>query len=165
MDGPLAPANSVLGEKIGMKILKKLCWTAPLALLIAGCAMPVTNHTPYAEWQREDLLPQTGSSVSRVYPQPATYPAADLNIIVQSDDRRNANGDFMLASAIRQQVEYDRGLTPSLQGVTIEVHDGRVILKGTVKSDLDSRIIVDNLRDITGVTRIINNLQIDPDMG
>jgi len=153
-------------KKTGMKIVEKLFWTAGFALLFAGCAVPpVVNHTPYAEWQSEGLLPQTGTSVSYVYPQRSTYPATDLNIIVQTDEKRNTSGDLRLANAIRQQVEYDRGLTPSLQGVTIEVHDGRVILQGFVKSELDARVIVDNLRDITGVTRVINNLQIDPNMG
>ena len=166
MDGTVAPANIVPGEKIGMKNFKKLFWTAPLALVLAGCAVPpVVNHTPYAEWQREDLLPQTGTSASYVYPQRSTYPAADLNIIVQTDEKRNTSGDVRLADTIRQQVEYNRGLTPSLQGVTIEVHDGSVILQGSVKSELDARVIVDNLRDITGVTRVINNLQIDPNTG
>ena len=149
-----------------MKTLKRILWFTPLALLIVGCAAPVTRDTTIAEWQNEGLLPPTGSETTRVYSAPETYPAAtEPNIVVQTDQRRNTAGDQALADAIREQVADDRGLAPSLRGVTIEICDGRVILQGLVKSDLDSRVIVDALRDIPGVSRITNNLVINPDMG
>jgi len=148
-----------------MKTLRGFFWISPLVLLIAGCAAPVAQDHTIAEWQSEGLLPPTGSETTRVYSdQRETYPATEPSIIVQTDERRNASGDLALADAIRQQFEYDRGLSPSLRRVTIEVRNGRIILRGFVRSDLDARVIVDDLRNVTGVTRITDNLEINPNL-
>jgi hypothetical protein len=148
-----------------MKNMKQLFWMAPLALLIAGCAAPVQQDTTISEWQREGLLPPTGRTTSRVYPEPASYPADEPNIVVESNDNKaTTRADLNVADAIRRQVQYDRGLAPSLEHVTILVQNGRLILRGTVKSDLDARVIVDNLRDIVGVAEITNQLEIDPNV-
>jgi hypothetical protein len=144
-----------------MKTLKHFFWMTPLALLI-GCAAPVqTDHT-IAEWQQNGMLPPTGSETTRVYTQRETYPWADPSIIVQTENGRTASGDLAVADSIRRQLEYDRGLAPSLQRVTIEVQGGRVVLRGTVRSDLDQRVIVDDIREIAGISRVTNNLEIDP---
>jgi hypothetical protein len=147
-----------------MKTLKYFVWITPLALLIAGCAMPVQSDHTLAEWQQNGMLPPTGSETTRVYSETQTYPATRPSIVVQTDDRRTATGDLALADSIRRQFEYDRGLAPSLQHVTIEVRNGGVILTGSVKSDLDQRVIVDGVRDIAGITRITDNLEINPNV-
>lgn len=148
-----------------MKSLSGFFCISPLVLLIAGCAAPVTQDHTIAEWQSEGLLPPTGRETTQVYStQRETYPATEPSIIVQTDQRRNASGDLALADSIRKEVEYDRGLAPSLRRVTIEVQNGRVILRGSVRSDLDARVIVDDLRDLTGVTRITNDLEINPNL-
>lgn len=147
-----------------MKSMNPLAITTLFVLLIAGCAAPVRQDTTISEWQREGMLPPTGVETSRVYTEPATYPATEPSIFVQSDQRNNTGPDLALAESIRQQVQYDRGLAPSLQHVTIQVRDGNVTLEGIVKSDLDARVIVDDLRDIGGVTRIKDNLEINPDV-
>jgi hypothetical protein len=144
-----------------MKTLKQFIWITPLALLI-GCAAPVQSDHTIAEWQQNGMLPPTGDETSRVYPQRDAYPAAEPSIVVQTENGKTATGDLALADSIRRDFEYDRGLAPSLKQVTVEVQDGRVILRGSVRSDLDQRLIVDNVRDITGVTRITDDLEIDP---
>src|SRR5258708_38487390 len=106
--------------------IKRLLWISPLALLIAGCAAPVKQDTTISEWQREGLLPPTGRETSRVYTEPVRYPTDEPSIIVQPADKRTASGDLALADTIRQQFEYDLGLAPSLEHVTITVQNGRV---------------------------------------
>ena len=147
-----------------MKTFKQIAWMVPLALLIAGCAAPVAPDHTLSEWQQNGMLPPTGSETTRVYSEPTTYPSTEPSIIVQTDNRHSAAGDLALADAIRRQVQYDRGLAPSLQGVTIEVRNGRVVLRGSVRSDLDRRVIVDDLREIAGVTDITDNLEINPNL-
>jgi len=144
-----------------MKTLKQFVWITPLALLI-GCAAPVESDHTIAEWQQNGMLPPTGGETTRVYSQRETYPSAQPSIIVQTENGKTAAGDLALADSIRRQFEYDRGLAPSLQRVTVEVQNGRVILRGSVRSDIDQRAIVDHLRDVAGVARITNDLQIDP---
>ena len=146
-----------------MKTLKQIFWITPLALLI-GCAAPVESDHTIAEWQQNGMLPPTGDETTRVYSRTDTYPATEPSIVVQTDNGRTATGDLALADSIRRQFEYDRGLAPSLKQVTVEVQDGRVILRGSVRSDIDQRAIVDNVRDIAGVTRITDDLEIDPNL-
>jgi hypothetical protein len=159
-----------------MKIMKSVLWITPVTLLIAGCASgPVRPDPTVAEWERDGMLPWVAewqsdgservlTSTGRETPQMYAYPASQPSIVVESDQSKNTPADLALADSIRQEVEYDRGLAPSLQRVIIEVRDGRVILRGAVKSDLDARVIVDNLRDIAGVSRVTNNLEISSAM-
>lgn len=149
-----------------MKILKQLSWMTPLALLIAGCAAPVKPDMAVTEWQREGQIPPTGTESPRVYVNPDNYPAVyEPRIIVQADTRRDRSGDLALGDEIRQRVEYDRGLAPSLQRVTFSIENGVVVLQGTVKTDFDARVIVDTLRDLPGVNEINNELEINPNWG
>jgi hypothetical protein len=147
-----------------MKITKQLILMTPLALLVAGC-VPVRPDSTIAEWEREGQLPRltpTGRGAQRVYSQSAAYPDQP-SIVVISDQQQARRNDIALAEAIRRHVEYDAGIAPSLSRVTITVGNDVVTLQGTVKSDLDSRVIVDNLRDVSGVTLVKNDLAISPD--
>ena len=142
-----------------MKIMKQLVWIAPLGLLIAGCAAPVREDNVVAAWRYEnqDQLPQTGSSVERVYSMPESAPMP--TIVVES--HRNDSSDISLADSIRRQLEFNEGLKPSMQHVTISVRDGRVTLRGSVRSDLDKRVIMDNLRELPGVGHIKDELRVN----
>src|SRR5215472_751774 len=87
-------------ENYIMKILKQLSWITPLALLMAGCAMPVKPDTTIADWQRNGKLPElsaTGTEKQQVYVNANNYPAIYRpRIIVQSDTRQNRTGDLAL---------------------------------------------------------------------
>lgn len=147
-----------------MKTTRYLILMAPLALLVAGC-VPVRPNSTIAEWESDGQLPRltpTGNEGQRVYSEPARYPDRP-NIVVEPSQQQNNRDGLALAEAIREQVEYDRSLAPSLTGVTIAVKDDAVILQGTVKSEFDARIIVDDLRGVPGVRVVKNNLEIVPD--
>ena len=168
-----------------MKNMKHIIWITPLAILIAGCAssQPTSSQATMhqdpqiAEWERDQMLPwvaewqsdgqservlsPTGPGTSRVYADQKTFSGSQPSVIVLSDQTSNTGIDTALADTIRREMAADRGLAPSLERVVIEVQDGSVILRGAVKSDLDARVIVDNLRDVDGVTRVTNNLEIN----
>lgn len=148
-----------------MKIAKQLILIAPLALLVAGCNVPARPDTTISEWEREGQLPRltpTGYEGQRVYSQPAAYPLDDRPSIVVEQGQQNNGSDLALAKAIRRHIEYDAGLAPSLARVTIVVKNDVVTLQGAVNSDLDARVIVNNLRDVSGVTLVKNDLEISP---
>jgi hypothetical protein len=152
-------APTISKEKYLMKITIQLILMTPLALLVAGC-MPVRPNPTISEWEREGQLPRltpTGNQGQRVYPQAVTYPLDDRpSIIVER------GSDLALARAIRRHIEYDAGLAPSLSRVTIVVKNDVVTLQGSVNSDLDARVIVNNLRDVSGVTLVKNDLETSP---
>ena len=155
--------GAIVVEENLMKNAKQLVYFAPLALLIAGCAAPVKPDTTISEWQSEGQLPATGRETERVYTQTETYPMVNEPKIIIPASRRGSHAeDLALGDEIRQRVAYDRGLAPSLQRVTITVKDGAVTLQGTVKSDFDARLIVDDLREVPGVAQIRNDLEINP---
>jgi hypothetical protein len=143
-----------------MKCTKILVCITPLALLIVGCAMPVQEDHTIAQWQREGMLPPTGYEGPRVYPERSDYPAQWINIVVEPSQRGSTDG--VVADTIRRQFEYDRGVAPSLKHMVISIQSGHITLMGTVKSDLDAQVAVDNIRRVAGVTRVTNNLEINP---
>lgn len=152
-----------------MKIARELILVTPLAFLVAGCNLPARQDTTIADWVAYGQLPQfaltpTGRQTQRVYSETTPtylYPNPPT-IVVATDQQHNMGNDRALADAIRRHIEYDRGLAPSLEHVTIGVENDAVTLQGTVKSDLDARVIVDNLRDVAGVTVVKNDLEINP---
>lgn len=152
-----------------MKIAKELMLMTPLALLAAGCNLPARPDTTVATWVQYGQLPQfaltpTGTRSQRVYSDTTpTYPYPNPPaIVVSTDQQHNMGNDRALADAIRRHIQYDSGLAPSLEHVTIGVENDAVTLQGTVKSDLDARVIVDDLRDVDGVTVVKNDLAINP---
>ena len=152
-----------------MKKAKQLVYLTPLALLIAGCAVPVKEDTTISDWQREGQLPAfalspTGTGTQRVYPQTVSYPMVNEPKILVNAQQQSTASDLAVGDAIRRRVEYDLGLAPSLQRVTILIQNGVVTLQGTVKSDMDARLIVDELRDVAGVTQVRNDLEINPNL-
>lgn len=156
-------ASRVFKENYLMKITKQLILMTPLALLVAGC-MPVRPNPTISEWEQEGQLPPrimpTGYEGQRVYGESVTYPLDNRPAIIVEQQQNGS--DMALARAIRRHIEYDASLAPSLAGVTIMVRNNVVTLQGSVRSDLDARVIVNNLRDVTGVTLVRNNLEIIP---
>ena len=153
-----------------MKTERLFMLITPLALLVAGCSVPARPNTTVADWVQYGQLPHfalaaTGTQYQRVYSETTpTYPYPNPpRVVVESDQQPNRGNDLALAESIRRHIQYDRGLAPSLQDVTIAVADDGVILRGTVKSELDARVIVDDLRDVNGVTDVRNDLEITPD--
>lgn len=154
-----------------MKIAKELILMTPLALLVAGCNLPARQDTTVADWVATGQLPQfaltpTGTRAQRVYSDTTpTYPYPNPpTIVVSTDQQHNVGNDRALADAIRRHIQYDRGLAPSLEHVTIGVGNDAVTLQGSVRSELDARVIVDDLRDVDGVTTVRNYLVIDPNV-
>lgn len=144
---------------------RQLMLMAPLALLVAGCSVPVRPNSTIAQWESDGQLPRlaaTGNEGQRVYAEPARYPNRP-NIVVETTQQQERRDDLALATAIRRHVQYDTGLAPSLAQVTITVKDEAVTLQGTVKSEMDARVIADDLLDVPGVTVVRDNLEIIPD--
>jgi osmotically-inducible protein OsmY len=59
--------------------------------------------------------------------------------------------------------DYDP-LRIDLPGITIHAIDGTVWLKGSVSSDLNQRLVSDQLQDITGLAEVHNELVADTDL-
>lgn len=70
--------------------------------------------------------------------------------------RRGGPSDRVLWAVIMERLDDERRL--DLSGVEVDVHDGEVILNGTVRHRADKRRIED-IADIDGVRNVQNNLR------
>ena len=147
-----------------MNTARLLIMMTPLALLTAGCNTPA--HPTISDWVHDGELPPyppAQAEGERDYSAPAIYRLDNQPSIVVENDRDQCRAsDMALAQAIRRHIEYNRGLAPSLARVSIGVQNDSVILQGTVMSDFDARVIVDNLREVPGVTLVENDLAVNP---
>lgn len=92
-------------------------------------------------------------------PEPRRYDAYDREAPrnVDARDRRAGPSDRVLWAVIMERLDDERRL--DLRDVKVEVHDGEVLLLGTVRHKGDKRRIED-IADIEGVRNVQNNLRV-----
>jgi osmotically-inducible protein OsmY len=80
----------------------------------------------------------------------------DKRIPTASDQPEN-EADRKITQQVRQAVTKDDSLSTSAQNVTIVTQDGKVTLRGTVKSQSEKQKIADKAKQVAGV-RSVDNL-------
>jgi osmotically-inducible protein OsmY len=68
--------------------------------------------------------------------------------------------DQALAQRIASSLREDASLAATAPNITVEVNNGTVTLKGAVNSQQQRSDIESKVRNITGVTQVVNNLEI-----
>ena len=68
--------------------------------------------------------------------------------------------DQDLAQRITSSLREDSSLAGTVPNVTVEVNKGTVTLKGSVNSQQQRSDIESKVRNITGVTQVVNNLEV-----
>jgi hypothetical protein len=158
--------------------------TLPFAVLLlvlaSGCRPAGPRHvyvrdsTPVFAYHDATIvepsrLPPTGREPARVYPaQPAPEgtqtPGAALPgfAIIAEPASAMPEQDEALANAIRQSMERDPALITALSDVTVTVNNGRVTLRGGVRSQSDFENLAARIRNTPGVTIVENHLHLRP---
>ena len=67
--------------------------------------------------------------------------------------------DEALSAAVKLQLAH---AIPALNTITIEVHQGKVQLDGTVESEAEKEIATQAARQVAGVREVVNNLRVAP---
>ena len=93
--------------------------------------------------------PTSDSPAMRVYPAPGSEPS------------RLTDPDLPLAEDVRQMVAGDSALKKACRNVDIEIVQGQVTLRGTVKTEHQRRLIQERLAKLAGVASIDNRLAVD----
>jgi len=68
--------------------------------------------------------------------------------------------DQALAQRITSSLREDSSLAGTAPNITVEVNNGTVTLKGSVNSQQQRSDIESKVRNITGVTQVVNNLEV-----
>jgi hyperosmotically inducible protein len=108
-------------------------------------------------------------------PEPATTSAppaaADNTAINERDsagatatppDQGESEADLAITSKIRQAVVDDKALSINAQNVKIITSNGVVTLRGPVKSAAEKKAIEEKAKQVAGVTKVDNQLEIEP---
>lgn len=77
--------------------------------------------------------------------------------------QKNNKSDLKLAKEIRQSVYKDKSLSTYAHNVKIVVTDGKVTLRGPVRSDAEKSAVAEKASAIAGATNIVNELEVAPE--
>ena len=92
---------------------------------------------------------------SRWRPHAKETPSGTEKTPTASDQSEN-EADRKITQQIRQAVTKDDSLSTSAQNVTIVTRDGKVTLRGTVKSDSEKQKIAEKANQASGVKTVDN---------
>jgi len=108
-------------------------------------------------WARQD------SSASQVPADNTKVNQRDRNSNEPTADQQKENStDRHLAAQIRRDIVKDKSLSSGAHNVKIIVQDGRVTLKGAVKSDEEKQSIETKATQIAGGGKVNNQIQVEP---
>jgi hyperosmotically inducible protein len=77
-----------------------------------------------------------------------------------ADQSKNSKSDLKLTQQIRREIVKDKSLSMDAHNVKVVVSDGKVTLKGPVKSDQEKTAIEEKAAAIAGAGNVINELTV-----
>src|SRR5207253_717927 len=77
-----------------------------------------------------------------------------------ADKAKNNKGDLKLEKQIRREIMKDKSLSTYAHNVKIVARDGKVTLRGPVKSDADKTAIEQKATEIAGAGNVTNELTV-----
>ncbi len=88
--------------------------------------------------------------------------AAEHKTAVTAADQPNNARDVEVAAAARSAVVDDASLSTQAKNITLVAVDGTVTLRGTVETADEKRRIETIVTKVQGVTKVVNDLTVDP---
>lgn len=135
-------------------------------LLAAGC---VYSHRPVVYEPATGaavvtVSPASDRNVIRVYPEPATTPAAIVDTsptLVETRRATAAEADLNIANTIRAMLENDSALASAAINVRISVLNSQIALTGRVLTEHDRELLHTALVSMPGVTGLDDHVQVE----
>jgi hyperosmotically inducible periplasmic protein len=81
---------------------------------------------------------------------------------VTADQQKNNSSDLETTKAIRKALVADKSLSTYAHNVKIVTRDGKVTLKGPVRSEDEKKIVEAKAADVAGATNITNQVSVAP---
>jgi len=80
--------------------------------------------------------------------------------LAYSHEEKMTASDTDLVRQIRHDLASDSTLSAYAQNIKVIAHNGKVILKGTVKSEVEKQTIYDRVAGETGVSSVVSKLEV-----
>jgi hyperosmotically inducible periplasmic protein len=77
-----------------------------------------------------------------------------------ADQAKNNKGDLNLQKQIRREIVKDKSLSTYAHNIKVIAHDGKVTLRGPVKSDAEKTAIEQKATEIAGAGNVTNELTV-----
>jgi hyperosmotically inducible periplasmic protein len=81
---------------------------------------------------------------------------------VTADQQKNNNSDLKITQEIRKALVADKSLSTYAHNIKIVTRDGKVTLKGPVRSEDEKRIVEAKAADVAGAANITNQVSVAP---
>ena len=129
-----------------------------------------SSVTPSSTGQNQPLSPTSQSTSSRIYtesqrtsPLPATDSSATSTELDSFSQKIQgiSESDRDLAKQLGQQLKADSSMATMMSDVKIDISDGKATLRGHVSSDDDKSKIEDAVKQVSGVTSVDNQIQVN----
>ena len=144
-----------------------------LSLMTAGCAREGARRDEMRDEGTTSTQSQTGTQTSPTMPPPSQNqpPTTDeTNTALNTRDRdgnlptpmdqSNSEGDLQTTAKIRQAILDDPALSVTAENIKIITVNGKVTLRGPVKSAVEKSAIVAKAQQIAGTTQVDDQLEI-----
>jgi len=82
---------------------------------------------------------------------------------VTAGTQKNNKTDLRLAKEVRQAIYKDKSLSTYAHNVKIVAAEGKVTLKGPVRSDAEKSAVAEKAASVAGATNVVNELEIAPE--
>ena len=169
MAGTVTDQNSLMFKERNLMRLK--LFVTGIALLAAGCESGTTTQTQPAT---SGAVSRSNSDVtpsSSAVPVAGTPAAADNTAINDRDrhpaaktplDQNENSSDIQITADIRKQVVKQDGLSVDAHNVKIITADGKVTLRGPVKTQQEREAIEKIALQVAGNDHVDNQLEVAP---
>ncbi len=138
-------------------------------LLLSSCGLSLGALS--AMGQTGGVQPTTSPSAAEVSPMAPSPDASQAdntkrnkkvtkNAEVTAQDQSNAQADLNLVAKVRRAIVDDDSLSVNAQNVKIIATNGKVVLKGPVKSDSERTRLTQIANEIVGANNVKNELEV-----
>lgn len=87
---------------------------------------------------------------------------APSGVRLASNQQTFRQSDVEISRRIQQELLADESISPYAQNIKVITVDGKVMLKGSVRSENDEKIILRVARNVAGLENVLNRLEIVP---
>jgi len=102
----------------------------------------------------------TGGILAMEYARPAS--AWRGTVEASAEKQSNSKTDLELAQKIRQSIYADKSLSIAAQNVTVVTQDGKVTLRGAVRSEAEKESLLDKVNHVAGGANVASDIQVVP---
>ena len=129
-----------------------------LGIAFATCAAPLWAQNSNADPPQRAAQGTTAQDADNT-----RVNQRDRNDTTKPTDQPNDKADIQTAAAVRKAIENDKSLSTSAHNVKLIASNGVVTLRGPVSSAQEKAKIEQIVANVSGVSRVDNNLDIKTD--